>query len=110
MFFSNHNYRNKKEDAGMEFPMMAWYYMRFKKASKGFTCRVCETQCQKGMHYIGDNYVKTCMRCAPIYMNNTIKEFQKWMKYIKANVKICKENEDKWIKEALVGSLEQGNT
>lgn len=105
MLFSNHNRCSGVEDSHMHFPAICWRYMRFKKARVGFRCVVCDTNHAKGMRYIGDGWVKTCMKCAPTYMNNTIKGFEEWMAYIKENIEICKANEGKWMKDALVGSL-----
>jgi hypothetical protein len=106
MLFSNHNRFSGAEDSHMKFPAICWRYMRFKKARVGFCCVVCDTRCAKGMRYIGYRYVKTCMKCAPTYMKNTVKGFEEWIQYIKDNIEICKTNEGKWMKDALVGSLE----
>ncbi len=79
--------------------------LSFSRANILFKCLICNKQKPKNTRYLGDNYQKVCIDCAPEWIENSFKALQEMEMILTKSKENLKLNKEKWRKEMIVGAL-----
>lgn len=79
--------------------------LKFSKATVPFRCRTCEKDRPKNTRYLCSNYDKICIKCAELWIKNSIKTMGEAKEELNITLKNFNDNKADWERDMVIGAL-----